>query len=76
MELDDKYIDGLKIGKGCEFGHIMQSGLDNCKEDIKEMQDILKKWEQKMWLLVVGVIMLAFFSGINAVDNLVAAFIR
>lgn len=70
------FLDGLKRGKGCEWGHQTRIVHDGFESRLNDMKEYLDEYRKKMDFLIYLVIALAFLMGGDVVAKLLPALLR
>ena len=78
--IDDSFMEGLKMGKGCALGASNKEKIgafnDTFTDFKHEIGKKIDKLNDRLFVGIITVIILAFFSGINSWNSVLKLFVR
>lgn len=70
------WVEGLKVGRGCEYGHLTEVKLDNAISRIDKLEKTLSDIEFKLDVHTYMLIALSLLVGADVVLKLVPLLLR
>lgn len=70
--MEDVFIEEIKCGRGCGYGHVNRGEIENMKLSLGDFKKTLDQINNRLFGGIILVIILAFFAGVNSFNAFIS----